>query len=490
MEHPSTITVADSPEILSADPLTRQESVLVIAADPLRRSELGSIIESAGWLALRAGDASEALELFREAPPDLVLVAFSGIDFSQLETVDLLRAEPEGNRVPIVCNLARRNRRLLVESFARRADDVVVGRPVEVELIARLRTRMERRALPRNELQVDPITGALVPWAFREQTRRELERVYRGGRVGVFAYLAIDELPAIDAEHGSRARDEIVAQIIETIEQDSRSLDFVGFSRGIVGLLMPATPLKGAQTRLDRLSKLIFEQEFVLRGTMIRLTPIIGYSESDGDLELEEVEDRAWAAMAYEAEQRDLHPTRWDPAMSAKDQTKSRVVRLFNMVRTPMQVIGQQAIALGLPLAFYLALDSAGLDFTGVIYLMVVGALFVTSVTIVAESRAARSPAEPPEVSGPRPVGSAIIAAYLPNEADTIIETPSGRMSLLERLTLRALPVWAGSGDLSGGPRGARQGLTESVLSTRRAGEPLCHQILRACVSCWSGCPT
>ncbi len=427
MEPSSPISIARSPDLGSADAGARQESVLIVASDEKRRQELVEIIEGAGWLPLAAGNAEGALHLFRMAPPDLVLLAFGGTDLAELEVLDLLRAEPDGGRTPIVCNLARRSRTLFVEAFGRRADDVVVGRPVAVELVARLRIRMLRRAQPNNEIQLDPVTGALVPAAFADQTRRELERVFRGGRPGIFAYLAIDELPGIEGDLGSRARDEIVAQVIDLVDEDSRTLDFVGFSRGVVGLLMPSTPVKGAQIRLDRLSKLIFENDFVLRGETVRLTPIIGFTKTDGELTLEDVEDRAWDAMAYEAEQRDLHPTLWEQAMSEGPSTKSRLVRAFQKVRTPIQVTAQQAILFGLPFVFYLSMDFAGLDFTGPIYLLLVAALFLTSITIIAESRAAHDPPEPPplpdEDGAERPLASAIIAAYLPNEAETIVET-------------------------------------------------------------------
>ena len=427
MELLSPISVASSPDLSSAGVGARQESVLVVASDPKRRQELVDIIEGAGWLPLAADNAEGALHLFRMAPPDLVLLAFDGTDLAELEVLDLLRAEPDGGRTPIVCNLPRRNRALFVEAFGRRADDVVVGRPVAVELVARLRIRMLRRAQAHNEIQLDPVTGALVPAAFADQTRRELERVFRGGRPGIFAYLAVDELPGIEGDLGSRARDEIVAQVIDLVDEDSRTLDFVGFSRGVVGLLMPSTPVKGAQIRLDRLSKLIFEHDFVLRGETVRLTPIIGFTKTDGELTLEDVEDQAWDAMAYEAEQRDLHPTLWEQAMSGGPSTKSRLVRAFHKVRTPIQVTAQQAILFGLPFVFYLSMDYAGLDFTGPIYLLLVAALFLTSITIIAESRAAHDPPEPPplpdEDGAERPLASAIIAAYLPNEAETIVET-------------------------------------------------------------------
>ena len=92
--------------------------------------------------------------------------------------------------------------------------------------------------------------------------------------------------------------------------------------------------------------------------------------------------------------------------------------------RTPLQIAGQQLACLGLPLFTYWALDQAGLDITSTAYLVVVAALVFTAAAIWVECLAAYRPRRPPDSPrGPNPPASAVIAAYLPNEADTIVET-------------------------------------------------------------------
>lgn len=402
----------------------RQTTVLIASTDPFRGPELVRLVESAGWLPLLADDADHAVRLFEEAPPDLVLLAFRQTSMTELDILDRLRAAPDGDQVPIVCNPPRPWRNFTIEAFGRRADDVVAGEPHESEFIARLRVRMERRPLPRQELIEDPITGALTKAAFAEQVDRELERVDRGGKQGTLGYLALEELPRLEADFGSRARDEIVSQIVHLIKEDSRTLDFVGFSMGVVGLLMPGTGPEGAQIRLDRLSKLIYHNPFTVSGEQVRITPIIGYTESLPALDAEEYTSRAWDAMSVQADQRDLHPTRWTVAMSEPSPTRSRFKRELDRFRTPFQVVAQQTLLLGAPFAFYVILGALGLDITKVIYLVILGALLMTSVIVTIESHAANKRAEPPPAPDIEPpLASAVIAAYLPNEADTVVET-------------------------------------------------------------------
>jgi cellulose synthase/poly-beta-1,6-N-acetylglucosamine synthase-like glycosyltransferase/DNA-binding response OmpR family regulator len=402
----------------------RQTTVLIASTHPERGPELARLVESAGWLALLADDADHAVHLFEVAPPDLVLLTFGRTAMAELEILDRLRAAPDGDLVPIVCNPPRRGRSFTIEAFGRRADDVVAGSVHESELIARLQARMERRPLPRREHLEDPITGALSKAAFAEQVDRELERVDRGGEQGTLAYLALEELPRLEAEFGSRARDEIVGQIVRLIKEDSRTLDFVGFSMGVVGLLMPGTKPKGAQVRLNRLSRLIYDHAFTVGGREVRITPIIGFAESLPALRATEFTNRAWDAMSVQAEQRDLHPTRWTVAMSETSTNRSRFKRWLNQFRTPFQVVAQQTLLLGAPFAFYVALGAVGLDVTRIMYLLILVALLMTSAMVAVESYAAKErPQPPPAPDTEPPLASAVIAAYLPNEADTIVET-------------------------------------------------------------------
>jgi cellulose synthase/poly-beta-1,6-N-acetylglucosamine synthase-like glycosyltransferase len=86
-------------------------------------------------------------------------------------------------------------------------------------------------------------------------------------------------------------------------------------------------------------------------------------------------------------------------------------------------VVAQQLACLGVPVLLYWLLERAGLDFTGTIYLAVVIALLLTSVLIWAECLAAFRPRTPPDDVESYPPATAIVPAYLPNEADTILET-------------------------------------------------------------------
>jgi diguanylate cyclase (GGDEF)-like protein len=401
------------------------DTVLVVSPDRVRRSEISDLIDRGGWRAVTAGSAQEADWELSPVLPHLVVIdvpAPEGADWA-LDLIDEIRRRDGGRHVPVVLLAERASRHLAIEAFARGADDVVSGRPHPDELIARFRVRLDRRPIPRDALVRDHITGALAPASFGAQIQHEQERLERGGRPGVLALLQLDELPELEARHGHRARDEILAQVVALIQEDSRDVDFVGHARGVLAILMPATPRKGGQIRLDRLARRLSSGTLMVAGRVVRLTPIIGYACAERGVSAAALEERAWIAMMHQAEQLDLHPTAWVPAMSGGSTSGSRLMRALGRARTPIQVVVQQLACLVVPFLVYVGLDRAGIDITGIVYFTLVIGLAFTAAAIWVEGFAALRPAEPPEEPSVLPPATAVIAAYLPNEAATVVET-------------------------------------------------------------------
>ena len=406
----------------------RLEAVLVVSPDHARRAELADVVDAGSWHATTVASAQEVLWELSPVLPHLVLIDVpdpTEADWA-LDLIDRIRRSDGGEGVPVVVLAPYDDVRLTVAAFGCRADDVVTGAPHEAELVARLRVRLERRPVPREDLATDPVTGALTDGSFAAQVEHELDRLRRGGRPGVLALLQLDELPELEARYGPRAREELMAQVVAVIREDSRDLDFVGHTRGVLAILMPATPAKGGHVRLDRLARLLSARSVMVAGTVVQLTPIIGYAASEPGLSVNALEERAWVAMMRQAEELDLCPTRWTPALSGSSggsSRGSRVRRVLERVRTPMQVLAQQLVCLLVPFGVYEALDGVGIDISGVVYFVLVISLACTAAAIWLEGFAALRRPQLPDEPDVLPPASAVIAAYLPNEAETVVET-------------------------------------------------------------------
>ena len=109
---------------------------------------------------------------------------------------------------------------------------------------------------------------------------------------------------------------------------------------------------------------------------------------------------------------------------SAPAPPVARAAALLGRLKLPAQILATFVLGIGVPLAAYAALGAVGIDVTGVAYWCVLAALLLTGAAIWVEGFLALDPLRPPdEPSAPYPTATAVIAAYLPNEAATILET-------------------------------------------------------------------
>jgi cellulose synthase/poly-beta-1,6-N-acetylglucosamine synthase-like glycosyltransferase len=196
--------------------------------------------------------------------------------------------------------------------------------------------------------------------------------------------------------------------------------------------MLESTP-DAARRRLDTLSRRIVSHTFTAAGSSVRLTPVIGYAPYQPGIDAPALRDRALAALEYADAHLDLQPVRFTPEMDAfvaqrraeaeAARKRSSWPRLLERLRLPFQIALTALFGLVIPFFIYAAFDAAGLDITHVMYIVVVVSLVVTGYLIWREGLAALRPVDPPEPGATYPPASAIIAAYLPNEAATVLDT-------------------------------------------------------------------
>jgi DNA-binding response OmpR family regulator len=400
-----------------------RRTVLVVHRDPRVAQRVERLLLATDVVVVHAASASAAHVAIDSAPVDVALLAADDAGDDVLGLLDRLRAS-EGEGCSVVALVAPGDKSTLLDAFRRGADDVLAlpdAGDDGAELRARLLAKLDRPSHPRRALTREPTTGALTESELRRLLAAEHERLRRGGKTFALALVSLHELPALEARLGSRARDAVLSRVVALTTTDGRRLDLVGVTRRHVALLLPETPAKGARIRLERLSKRLSTLQVPVDGELVQLTPAIGYAIADAAVSPEELEERAWAALRHGAEQLDLCPTRWVPQLSEEGKSAKG---LLAKLRTPAQVIAGQLLCLLLPFFTYMALDQAGLDVTGTIYLVVVAALVFTAAAIWAECLASLKRVNPPKrPKRPYPPATAIIAAYLPNEAATVLDT-------------------------------------------------------------------
>ena len=121
-----------------------QPSVLVVEDEPAQREVLAYNLEAEGFRVALAENGDEALVLFEEDAPDIVVLDWMLPGVSGIEICRRLKANPASRGVPIIMLSARSEEVDRVRGLETGADDYVVKPYSLVELMARVRTQLRR----------------------------------------------------------------------------------------------------------------------------------------------------------------------------------------------------------------------------------------------------------------------------------------------------------------------------------------------------------
>ncbi len=407
----------------------RPALVLIVGGTAAARQAATSL-ELAGVATVSAASGRDAIERVTDLAPDLVVVGKGETrDGAGASMVHLLRARA-GKRPPVVV-IGAPDRDAGAGGDDDGSDDGSAGEdylPADVgaaELVDHISSKLVRLALQGAALR----RPAVPEQRLGEEMERELQRAEIAQRPGVLAAVSVAELPRIRERLGTDAEQVVVAAFDELLAADGRILEQHSTRPGGgFWLLMPETGLAAARDRLDRLARRVAGTVLDVSGEQVQMTPVIGYAPFAGAGSARALREDAATAVADACLHLDLVPVPFSPALAASRAApvarRDRLLALVERVRSPLQVVFILAIMLSLPFIIYVAVWYAGFDLTTVTYPLMAAALAITAAALWIESfQAAGAVQVPAGRGGPAPPATAIIAAYLPNEAATITDT-------------------------------------------------------------------
>ena len=142
--------------------------ILVVDDDIALAEMIGIVLEGEGYETVMCHDGAQALGMFRESEPDLVLLDLMLPGLDGIEVCRLIRAE---SGVPIVMLTAKSDTLDVVTGLEAGADDYVPKPFKPKELVARVRTRLRRTTGPETERLA--IGDLLIDVAGHQVTRGE-----------------------------------------------------------------------------------------------------------------------------------------------------------------------------------------------------------------------------------------------------------------------------------------------------------------------------
>ncbi|MEZ4672105.1 MAG: response regulator [Anaerolineae bacterium] len=419
----------------SSPPPPAKTIIMVVEDDPMQRTIITTALKMQGHEVVEAHDGMEALQLLDENPPDLILSDINTPNITGLELLKALRSNPETESIPFILATARNTAEDISSGFQLGADDYLIKPYSLTELQARVTAKIQRPSVPASHLHWDRHTGLMSTAAFLEEVNQEVLRAEEANEYACLVCISLSERQQLTDQLGKWTDAPIIKQMMALAAYDRLPLEVSGINDdGDLLMLIAEAGTKSVKKRLNRFSRRIVRHTFMVGDERLRLTPIVGFVAIDGQTQPGDLRHQAKAASMFAGLHLDLQAVEYQPVMAAlaheqkqKTQTVKKVTlwaRVTANWRTPFQIALTFILGTALPFLIYVILDKLGIEIVGAMYVVVVVALLVTSILIWWEGFLSLQRIDPPPVADDQfPQASAIIAAYLPNEAATIEAT-------------------------------------------------------------------
>ncbi|GGX26695.1 glycosyltransferase [Streptomyces noursei] len=428
--------------------------VLVIGTPGPRLERLTHTLRTTGHDVTHA-PPGEAGPRVRQAPPDAVVALHEpGAGHAGADVIREVRTVPAGRALPLLMVTGAPGPTGAADLLRQGADDCIPEASDPDELSARIEAKLRRVPVPVEHLLRDPRTGLYSRPHFLDELDRELKRPEGARHGGVLAVVAVAELAALEERLGPRIRREVAERLAGVAERLGGACDRLGRDDdGHLLMLLPGVDEETALRALHAFATAAAGTRFVVADENVRLTPAVGWLPLAECTDAADVVDRARDATRESLRHRDLRPVRHAPWMRGTPHRHRRpplraVIRPALSALSPVLAL---LLGIGVPFALYRQTYLAGWDLGSGMYWAVVAGLVLSALLIVLECLyALDAPTRPQRPGAAYPPASAVIAAYLPNEAATIVDTvesflrqdyPGGLEIVLAYNTPHPLPV-------------------------------------------------
>ncbi|MES2980436.1 MAG: glycosyltransferase [Pseudomonadota bacterium] len=277
-----------------------------------------------------------------------------------------------------------------------------------------------------------------------QQEHRDL-KLGRAPADSFLVSIRLDELHQYRARLDPDSFQDVWDQLAGLVQLDAFSDQRIAIGdHGDAILLVPSSSKRQMMRWLGLLARAINSHPFALKGQFTHFSPVIGFAALSKSRDASQALRHARRAADQAALHMDMQPVAYQTGMldkgkafAPKTPAKGRSSKKAPKPAEPSwfgrfiarhtlvwQYIFTTMLGLVVPFFIYLGMDAIGLDISDAVYVCVVVMLVATALSIWAEGFLALKRIDPPaSPASPYPAASAIIAAYLPNEAPIIEDT-------------------------------------------------------------------
>ncbi|SFC44004.1 diguanylate cyclase (GGDEF) domain-containing protein [Marinospirillum celere] len=251
--------------------------VLIIDDDQLLAQHYRLVLMAAGMdveLLNAAQELMSALEVFR---PELVLIDLHMPDYSGPELAGVIRQHEQWASLPLVYLSAETNFEQRVSALDRGGDDYLIKPISNRELVAAVRTRIDRARQLESLISKDSLTGLLKHASIKEIIEVEVARAHRDQQPACVVMLDIDHFKAVNDRYGHATGDVVILSVATLLRQRLRKSDFLGRYGGEeFAVILPNCDQQQAFRLMDEIRKHFSTLQFTHENSSFQCTISIG----------------------------------------------------------------------------------------------------------------------------------------------------------------------------------------------------------------------
>lgn len=201
-----------------------EASLLLVDDDPSIIQVLSRILSDYSTLRF-ATSGADALQLSKEAVPDLILLDAQMGDMSGLQVCEALKADPALADVPVIFVSSHQESELEVAVLQMGAVDFI-RKPFDAQqVLARVNTQLKLKRLSddlRRLSRIDGLTGLGNEAAHAETLGRECARAAEAGQAIALVLLEVDFFQSFEALYDRKATDACLAAVGDALRRSMR----------------------------------------------------------------------------------------------------------------------------------------------------------------------------------------------------------------------------------------------------------------------------
>lgn len=202
--------------------------VLLVDDDSDFTDMVSDALGNEGMLVRSLNDPSTVLDVLDEFNPDLMLLDVMMQGTCGFDVCKQIRAGGRWQDLPIIFLTAQTDLRSRLASFDAGGDDYLPKPVINVELLKRVKIRLDRARMARERQDRDVLTGLLLRRAFVDQLTGFISECQRHGFVFSLCLLDIDHFKQVNDQHGHIAGDRVLDYIGKLLRKRFRVEDLRG----------------------------------------------------------------------------------------------------------------------------------------------------------------------------------------------------------------------------------------------------------------------